>query len=54
MQGEAAWDWKEVSHYFESPHFFHIYFSPKTFFIIPTDNMTLEVEQALRSILKNK
>jgi hypothetical protein len=54
MQGEAAWNWEEVSHYFESPHFFHIYFGPKTFFIIPNDNMTLEIKQTIRAILKNK
>jgi hypothetical protein len=54
MQGEAAWNWEEVFHYFESPHFFHIYFSPKTFFLIPNDNMTLEVKQTIRAILNNK
>jgi hypothetical protein len=54
MQGEAAWNWEEVSHYFESPHFFHIYFGPKTFFLIPNDNMTLEIKQTIRAILKNK
>jgi hypothetical protein len=54
MQGEAAWSWEEVSHYFESPHFFHIYFGPKTFFLIPNDNMTLEIKQTLRAILKKK
>jgi len=54
LQGEAAWHWEEVSHYFESPHFFHIYFGPKTFFIIPTSNMTLEIQLALRAILKRK
>jgi hypothetical protein len=54
LQGEAAWSWEEVSHYFESPHFFHIYFGPKTFFLIPNDNMTLEVKQTIRAILKNK
>jgi len=43
-----------VTHYFESPHFFHIYFGPKTFFIIPNDNMTLEIKQTIRAILKNK
>jgi hypothetical protein len=54
MQGEAAWNWEEVSHSFESPHFFHIYFGPKTFFLIPNDNMTLEIKQTIRAILKNK
>lgn len=54
LQGEASWNWEELTHYFESPHFFHIYFGPKTFFIIPNDNMTSDEQQALRAILKKK
>jgi hypothetical protein len=53
-QGEASWNWDELTHYFESPHFFHIYFGPKAFFIIPTDDMSLELQHELRTILKNK
>lgn len=52
-QAEAVWNWKEVTHYFESPHFFHIYFGPKTFFIIPTHPLDRETQQALRAILKD-
>jgi len=54
LQGEASWNWEELTHYFESPHFFHIYFGPKTFFIIPNENMTSDEQQALRAILKKK
>ncbi len=53
-QAEAQWDWQEVTHYFESPHFFHIYFGPKTFFIIPTQYLPIAIQQELRSILKDK
>ncbi|MCX6202929.1 MAG: YcxB family protein [Bacteroidetes bacterium] len=54
MQGTAEWNWAEVTHYFESPHFFHIYFGPKTFFLIPTENLASELRQELRTILQHK
>ena len=50
-QGEAAWNWSELSHYFESPHFFHFYFGPKSFFIIPKETMPLETQQEIRGYL---
>ena len=33
--GNAAWQWNEVTHFFESPFFIHLYFGPKQFFILP-------------------
>ena len=36
-QGERSWEWKDISHFLESPHFFHVYFSSTSFFIIPKD-----------------
>lgn len=33
--GEAAWQWKEITHFFESPFFIHLYFGKKQFFILP-------------------
>lgn len=36
-QGERSWEWKSISHFLESPHFFHVYFSSTSFFIIPKD-----------------
>ena len=35
--GSRSWDWKEFSSYLESPHFFHLYFNARSFFIIPKD-----------------
>ncbi len=52
QQGEAAWEWSEVKHYFESPAFFHIYFGPKTFFLIPKEPFSLEEQQEIRGFLK--
>lgn len=51
-QGEAAWQWSEVQHYFESPAFFHFYFGPKSFFIIPKDPFSFEQQQEIRGFLK--
>jgi hypothetical protein len=34
---EKAWAWREFSHYFESPHFFHLYFDARSFFLLPKD-----------------
>ena len=52
QQGEAAWEWKEVLHYFESPAFFHFYFGPKSFFIIPKGPISTEDQYQIRGFLK--
>ncbi len=52
--GEASWGWDTVTHYFESPEFFHFYFSPKSFFLIPKDGISMEDQHAIRGILKDK
>jgi hypothetical protein len=50
--GEASWGWETVTHYFESPHFFHFYFAPKSFFIIPKSTISVEDQHHIRGILK--
>ena len=50
--GEASWGWDTVTHYFESPLFFHFYFGPKSFFIIPKSNISMEDQHIIRGILK--
>jgi len=52
--GEASWEWDTVSHYFESAYFFHFYFSPKSFFIIPKAHLPFEDQHIIRGILKDK
>ncbi len=52
--GAAQWTWDELTHYFESPYFFHFYFGPKTFFLIPKENIPFEDQQVLRTLLKDK
>ena len=36
-RGAKSWDWQEFSTIMESPHFFHLYFDPRSFLIIPKD-----------------
>ena len=50
--GEASWGWETVTHYFESPYFFHFYFGPKSFFIIPKSTISVEDQHQIRGILK--
>lgn len=47
----AEWKWKEVSHYFESPYFFHIYFGKKSFFLVPKSTVAVEDQLLLREYL---
>jgi len=53
-KGEAQWQWKELTYYFESPYFFHLYFGPKSFFIIPKHTIPMEEQHQIRGLLKQK
>ena len=33
--GRRSWNWPQFSHFIESPHFFHLYFTPRSFFLVP-------------------
>ncbi len=34
-KGSKSWSWKALSHYVESPHFFHLYFDNRSFILVP-------------------
>ena len=54
-RGHMEWAWKNFSHFVESPHFFHLYFDSRSFFLVPksaTENDDQRHE--LRSLLKEK
>jgi len=53
-RGAAQWEWKQFSRYFESPHFFHLYFSPRSFFLLPKDGVEADDLPALRKMLQQK
>jgi len=52
--GYTQWEWNRFSRYFESPHFFHLYFNEKTFFLIPKENMNESLLHEFRGILQEK
>ncbi len=53
-RGEVRWEWSKFSKFFESPHFFHIYFDSKSFFIVPKENMDEAFRHELRGLLNIK
>ena len=53
-RGARSWEWNEFSTWMESPHFFHLYFNPRSFFIIPKEAFAGEDEYAARKIFTNK
>ena len=50
--GRATWAWSEVTRFFESPLFFHVYFAPKSFFILPKAPFSYEDQQLIRGYFK--
>ncbi len=54
-RGSRSWPWKALSTYTESPHFFHLYFDSRSFFLVPKSGCktTDEIFQ-LRNLLKSK
>jgi hypothetical protein len=51
---EAQWQWSELTYYFESPYFFHLYFGPKSFFLVSKETIPMEQQHEIRGILKQK
>lgn len=53
-RGYVDWPWTKFSRYFESPHFFHLYFDAKSFFLVPKENMGEEMMHEVRGMLNKK
>jgi hypothetical protein len=53
-RGYVRWPWNKFSRFFESPHFFHLYFDSKSFFLVPKENMGDEFKHELRGLLNRK
>jgi len=49
--GSRSWQWKEFSSTMESPHFFHLYFNARSFFIVPKEAFPDDEVNAARKIL---
>lgn len=54
QKGSMQWEWNQFMKFFESPNFFHLYFSSKSFFLVPKDNMDDDFRHNLRKILEEK
>lgn len=54
-RGSKAWPWKALSTFMESPHFFHLYFDSRSFFLVPKNSFRNSDEVfELRQLLKAK
>ena len=51
--GRVEWDWNRFTKYFESPNFFHLYFSAKAFFLVPKDSLDSDAQHQIRQILNS-
>ncbi len=49
-RGHKGWDWSRFSTWMESPFFFHLYFNPRSFFIIPKEAFEGDAEHEARKI----
>ena len=53
--GNRSWPWEALSTFLESPHFFHLYFDSRSFFLVPKSGCADKEEvNALRTLLKEK
>lgn len=49
-----TWEWDALNNYLESPHFFHLYFSPKVFLLLPKEACKDDEEvHALRKLIQS-
>lgn len=54
-KGSKDWPWTSLKHYVESPHFFHLYFDSRSFFLVPKSGCKDSDEvHDLRLLIKNK
>lgn len=53
-RGYVNWSWNKFSKFFESPHFFHLYFDSKSFFLVPKEGMADDFRHELRAVLNEK
>lgn len=53
-RGYINWNWGKFSKWFESPHFFHLYFDDKSFFLVPKEGMNETFRHELRALLRQK
>jgi hypothetical protein len=54
-RGGRSWPWNALSTFMETPHFFHLYFDNRSFFLVPKNNLSGSDEVfELRQLFKAK
>lgn len=53
-RGSKSWPWKAFSSVIESPHFFHLYFDSRSFFLVPKSAFTGDDVHEARKIFQQK
>lgn len=54
-RGSRSWRWQALSNFLESPHFFHLYFDSRSFFLVPKSGFKNNDEiYSLRQMLREK
>ena len=53
-RGSKSWPWTAFSSFIESPHFFHLYFDSRSFFLIPKSAFDNDAVYDARKFLTNK
>ena len=53
--GSKTWPWSALKTYMESPHFFHLYYDSRSFFLVPKSGYRDKEEiSEMRALLKRK
>ena len=52
--GSRSWHWSDFSAWMETPHFFHLYFNSRSFFIIPKEAFADEEIHDVRMLFNEK
>lgn len=53
--GSRSWKWTALVYFMESPHFFHLYYDTRSFFLVPKSGLATSDEvHELRQLLKSK
>ncbi len=50
-RGDMRWDWNQFQKFYESPEFFHLYFSAKSFFLVPKEPVIANELPDLRKMI---
>lgn len=58
-RGSRSWQWSSLTKFVETPNFFHLYFDPRSFFLVPKSGFgssddIFEIRQLFKEKIQNK